>query len=86
VTLHFREFIEIGLPTVERVATVTFVTKNSNPITVYLSDGTNLHFNIDEFRRIGGEPAPGKKVKVVFQRHPGDRSATPSKIQSVTVL
>ena len=87
--LSFREFLKnhLGLPTTERTAEIKVVELKKNPIRVILSDGTTLNFSIDEFRRIpGGEPVPGKKMKVIFQKHPNDQSKEKYQIHACYVL
>jgi hypothetical protein len=46
---------------------------------------THIYLTWDEFKRIKGEVGRGKKMTVVFQRHPSDKSRLPSQIQSITV-
>ena len=87
--LNFRYFLNnnLGLPTVEKTAEIKVIEYNKTPIRIILSDGTILLFSIDQFRRIpGGEPKVGKKMKVVFQRHPNDKSNKHSQIHACHVL
>lgn len=76
---------DLGMPSVTKTSQISKLERNKNPIFVLLKDGTKLYFTYDEFNRISGEPAVGKTITVVFQRHPGDKSATPSKVSRVTV-
>ena len=77
--------IQSTVPTVKKVSKILTVEKNTNPIFVHLKDGTRLYFTIDEFRRIKGNPAPGKIMTVVFQRAEFDKSNEPSQVQSARV-
>lgn len=89
MSLSFHDLLSnnLGLPTVERVSEVKVVDRTKNPIRVILADGTTLKFTIDEFKIIpGGEPVKGKKMKVVFQRHPNDSSKNESQIQACYVF
>jgi hypothetical protein len=56
-----------------------------NPIYVRLSDGTEAHFTYDEWKKIEGQPALGKTMTILFQRHPEDMSQEHSKIDKVIV-
>lgn len=90
--LNFKIFIEqldrpmptaeLGLPSVKRTSVISFLERNKNPIFILLADGTKLYLSWDEFRRIEGtEPTIGKKMTVVFQRHPLDKSEITSQIE-----
>lgn len=77
--------IDIGLPSTNKTAKITFINKNKNPIHILLGDGTKLYFNLDQYKRISGpEPKVGIMMSVVFQRFPGDERENPSQIQSIT--
>ena len=73
------------LPSVTKRSRIASVDKNRNPIIVTLTDGTQMMFTWDEFRRIQQEPISGKTMTVVFQRLPQDKTPTPSQIQSIKV-
>lgn len=75
----------IDVPQVERTGRIKLLLKNRNPIFVQLSDGTQASFTYDEWRRIKGEPAVGKMMRIVFQRHPENKTASYSKIDHVIV-
>jgi hypothetical protein len=73
---------ELGLPSVKKTSTISFLERNKNPIFILLSDGTKIYLSWDEFKRIEGtEPVVGKKMTVVFQRNPADRSESTSQIE-----
>ena len=75
---------DLMLPTVTNTQKIMRVEMKNNPIRVLLADNTELFFTRDEFRRIrGSEPAPGRLMTVVFQRHHGDKSRQPSQIQDI---
>lgn len=76
---------KLEIPSIERSGKITHLMKKKNPIYVRLSDGTECHFSYDEFRRIQGDPAIGKTMTVIFQRHPDDTSGHASKIDKVIV-
>lgn len=77
------------IPTMTRTSTIRYIEKNKNPITITLSDGTQLHFTLDEFNRVakkGGMPEVGKTMKVTFQKNPLDqRPLEPGQISNVQV-
>lgn len=81
----FSEFIA-GLPSVRRVGRVETVLDKSNPITLTLSDGTQLFLTHDEFRRLPSPPRPGQTVEVTFLRLPGDAGPAPSTVTSFKIL
>jgi hypothetical protein len=76
---------DLEIPKVERVGRIKLLLKNRNPILVQLSDGTQANFTYDEWKRIEGDPAVGKMMRIIFQRHPGDSTETHSKIDHVIV-
>lgn len=76
----------LSLPAVTRSGRIDTILKNQNPIYVRLSDGSELYFTHDEYRkRIKGNPEVGRTMTVVFQRHPNDGSKVPSKIDAAQV-
>lgn len=77
--------IELDLPTIQKVAKIMHVMDKKNPIYVGLSDGTQLFFTHDEFRRIHGKPERGKDMVVVMQRHDNDHSKLPSVVTKCMV-
>lgn len=68
------------IPYFERAGKITVLLIKRNPILLKLEDGTEASFTYDEFRRISGDPAVGKHMTIVFQRHPHDNSKYRSKI------
>lgn len=78
--------IQLDLPSIERSGTVKMIMDKVNPIYVGLSDGSKLFFTIDEFKRIEGEPAVGKKIVWKMQRLPYDSGQYPSRIISCKVV
>lgn len=76
---------DLQVPQIERVGRIKLLLKNRNPILVQLSDGTQASFTYDEWKRIKGEPAVGKVMRIIFQRHPEDKTASHSKIDQVIV-
>lgn len=77
--------ITLDLPTVQKTAKIMHVMDKKNPIYVGLSDGTQLFFTHDEFRRIEGKPERGKDMIVVMQRHNDDHGKMPSIITKCMV-
>jgi hypothetical protein len=77
--------IELDIPTVKKVAKIMHVMDKKNPIYIGLSDGTQLFFTHDEFKRIHGTPTRGKEMIVVLQRHGNDHSKLPSVISQCMV-
>lgn len=76
---------ELTVPKSEKSGRITCLLLKKNPIYVRLSDGTEAHFTFDEWKKIKGEPAVGKNMRIVFQRHPQDWSKQASKIEQVIV-
>jgi hypothetical protein len=85
--INFRKFLEDLplVPTVTKKGIIRTLDRNKNPIFVQLSDGTQLYFTWDEFKRINGKPEMGKHMTVTMQRHPMDFGSNPSQIQKITV-
>lgn len=77
---------DLTIPAVVKNGRITTLIKNTNPIYLRLSDGTEAHLSYDEFRRIEGTPAIGKAMTITFQRRPDDRSNNYSKIEKAIVL
>lgn len=77
------------IPTMTRTSTIRSIDKNKNPITITLTDNTQLHFTLDEFNRIskkGGMPEVGKTIKVTFQKNQLDqRPEEPGQISNIQV-
>lgn len=80
----FLASLDVVLPSVTVTSEIRSIEKNKNPISILLADGTQLFLSWDEFKRISGPtPETGKKLTVIFQRLPGDRSNSPSQINSI---
>lgn len=77
---------DLTIPQVEKTGRIKILEFKKNPIYLELSDGTKAYFNYDEFRRIQGEPAIGKVMTIIFQRHPNDSGQQYSKIEKAIVL
>ena len=76
--------MDFAFPNIMKQGIIKFMDEKKNPIMMHLSDGTRLHFSLDEFNRIKGrKPRVGRTVMVIFQRHPSDASEEPSQIQDV---
>lgn len=76
---------DMTLPSIEKTGRITYLMKKRNPIYVRLSDGTEANFTWDEYKRIEGEPAVGKTMTLIFQRHPEDSSRQHSKVDKAIV-
>jgi hypothetical protein len=76
---------DLTIPSTTRSGVITTLELKESPIKIYLSDGTKLNFTWDEYKKIQGEPAMGKTMTVVFQRHPEDMVNGNSKINKVIV-
>lgn len=76
---------DLTIPSVEKSGRITVLMTKRNPIYIRLSDGTEANFTYDEFRKIEGEPALGKQMTIIFQRHPEDMSRQSSKIDKCIV-
>ena len=83
---------QVGLPStdmtlssIEKTGRITTLLLKKNPIYIRLSDGTEARFTYDEYRKIQGEPALGKNMTLIFQRHPSDASGQHSKIDQAIV-
>lgn len=77
---------DLEVPSIERTGKIKVLMGKRNPIYIELSDGTKASFTYDEWKRIKGEPALGKTMTIIFQRHPGDMSQNYSKIDKAMVL
>lgn len=77
---------DLTLPSVERKSTIRSITKNKNPITILLMDGTKIYLTLDEFNRINSfkKLEVGAELTVTFQRHPGDQDQEPSKVVNIS--
>ncbi len=78
--------VSMTIPKIERVSRIKILDVKRTPIYVELADGTRCMFSYDQFRRIKGEPAVGKTMRIVFQRHQRDLSENPSKIEAAEVI
>ena len=76
---------DITIPQQECKGRIVTLLAKRNPILVRLSDGTEANFTFDQWKRIQGEPALGKTMTIIFQRHPNDATKTHSKIEKVIV-
>lgn len=77
--------IQLDLPSITKTGKIALIIKDKNPILMQMTDGTQMYFTIDQFRRIMGNPEVGRTMTVVFQRDPTDKSRTPSKINACQV-
>jgi hypothetical protein len=76
---------DLFLPKVVKNSFISYIELNKNPIMILLKDGTKLFLNIDQYNRISPKPEIGKRITVVFQRTPEDKSNTPSKIEKIEI-
>lgn len=76
---------DLTIPHVLRQGRILVLLKKRNPIYVKLSDGSELNFTYDEYRRIDGTPELGKTMTVTFQRHADDLTKSYSKIERCIV-
>ena len=76
---------DMTIPSVSKEGRITTLLLKKNPIYVRLSDGTEANFTYDEYKRIDGEPALGKVMTIIFQRHPSDSTKMFSKIDKAVV-
>lgn len=77
---------DLTIPSIERTGRITILKLNRNPIYIRLSDGTEVNFTWDEFKKIqGGTPKIGKTMTLVFQRNPADATKTYSKVNKAIV-
>jgi hypothetical protein len=77
--------LDMTIPEVRKSGRIAVLQTHRTPIYIRLTDGTEAYFTIDEFRRIKGKPEIGKVMTLSFQRHPGDRRNTPSKVERAEV-
>ncbi len=77
--------LELDLPAVTKTGKISLIIKDKNPILMQMSDGTQMYFTLDQYKRIKGNPEVGRTITVVFQRDPTDRSNLPSRINSCQV-
>jgi hypothetical protein len=78
--------MNLDLPCTEKESKIVVLIKRQNPIFVQLSDGSKLFFSNAEYKRINGEPAIGKVMKLRMLRLPHDQSDSPSQIQSCQII
>lgn len=76
---------DLTIPSTTREGRIVTLLLKKNPIYVRLSDGTEANFSYDEYRRIKGQPALGKVMTLIFQRHPDDAGQSYSKIDQAIV-
>lgn len=76
---------DLIIPKIIKNSIISYVELNKNPICVLLKDGTKLFLTFDQYNRINPKPEIGKKVTVVFQRSPEDKSNNPSKIEKIEI-
>tara|TARA_Y100000034_G_scaffold57774_1_gene70520 strand:- start:692 stop:1153 length:462 start_codon:yes stop_codon:yes gene_type:complete len=76
---------DMTVPSVTKEGRITSLILKKNPIYIRLSDGTEASFTYDEYKRIEGEPALGKVMTLIFQRHPSDSTTMHSKINKAIV-
>jgi len=77
--------IDLTIPSTVKNSTISFIELNKNPILVLLKDGTKLFLTFDQYNRIKPKPEVGKRITVVFQRSPEDKSNSPSKIEKIEI-
>jgi len=77
--------IDLTIPSVTKTGRITILQLKKSPIYMRLSDGTELNFTWDEYKKIQGKPSLGKTMTVIFQRHPKDVTNMNSKIEKVIV-
>jgi len=78
--------INLNLPTIQKQAKILILHQKNNPIFMKLSDGSQLYFTYDEFKRIHGQPRVGATMQFDLQRLPHDTSETPSKIVHCKII
>lgn len=76
---------DLTIPSVTKEGRITTLQLKKNPIYIRLSDGTEASFTYDEYKRIEGEPALGKVMTLIFQRHPSDSTQMYSKVDKAIV-
>lgn len=76
---------DLTIPSATRSGRITSLMLKKNPIYIRLSDGTEANFTYDEYKRIDGQPALGKTMTIIFQRHPEDMGRMYSKIEKAIV-
>lgn len=76
---------DLTIPSVVKQGRITCLMLKKNPIYIRLSDGTEVNFTYDEYKRIDGKPELGKTMTLIFQRHPEDRARMYSKIDKAIV-
>ena len=84
-TLPHLSSIDLVMPNVAKTSFISYIELNKNPILILLKDGTKIFLNIDQYNRIKPTPEIGKRITVVFQRSPEDKSNEPSKIEKIEI-
>lgn len=77
---------DLGIPSTTKTSQIRYINDKTNPIFIFLSDGTKLYLHPSAYRKITGEPKVGKMMTVVMQRRKDDVSLSPSDIQSIRVF
>ena len=77
--------IDLTIPSTVKNSIISFIELNKNPILVLLKDGTKLFLTFDQYNRMKTKPEVGKRITVVFQRSPEDKSNSPSKIEKIEI-
>ena len=78
--------MELDLPCVKKTAKIQILQYKKTPIFMQLSDGSQLFFTLDEFRRIKGKPEVGKTVNYEMLRLADDKSSAPSMLKSCIIV
>ena len=74
---------DLALPNVSKSSQIKYINRRSNPILIFMLDGTKIYIPYDAFRKINVPPEVGRTLMVTFQRRTDDKSPMPSKIQSI---
>lgn len=78
-----KQDFDLGLPNFTKTAKIKYINYRSNPIFIFLSDGSKLYMPYDAFKKINVPPEVGRTLMVTFQRRTSDTSPEPSKIQTI---
>jgi hypothetical protein len=78
--------MDVDLPCIKKKAKIQTLILNKNPIFMKLSDGSQLYFTHDEFKRIKGTPENGKTMSYELIRLANDKSNIPSKIKNCYII
>ena len=85
---------DVMVPTVTKEGKITGIKYRQSPIVIELNGSPTLYVTLDEFNRIKKhnnmqsehwDRFIGKTMKVVFQRHPGDKNPTLSQVWDVRI-